>query len=280
MKYSARGILIILFFPSFNPSLGQVCYLPNGVGTDVTFSENPVKCPNSNTCCFTNRTNPPGGDIAKGGFPRDECLPNGLCQYRGYNSTSGSSWQVYFRNFCAVSTWDGCLNICLDGKYPADSGRMTPCDGTNTSETWCCGGTPACCNGPNAVNLASVLQSSTTSGYHTTSTSVGGTGASTPGSSTDLKPGLSKGAKVGIGVGAAIGGVACLALVGFFYVKFRRLERRVQAAEAENTRGDDSRLGSQQIQKPELMASMPQYQKPELMASMPNSRAARHELAA
>ena len=32
-------------------------------------------------CCGLNRSNPAGGDDS-GGFTKDECLPNGLCQNR------------------------------------------------------------------------------------------------------------------------------------------------------------------------------------------------------
>lgn len=107
--------------------------------------------------------------------------------------------------------------------------RMTPCDGTPTSGTWCCGTSTSCCGTSDAIALAATLGSQTTSSSATssatptsspsptssasqTTTSAAATSSAT---STGTASGLSGGAKAGIGIGAAAAG-ALLVLGGMF----------------------------------------------------------------
>ncbi|KAF2645411.1 hypothetical protein P280DRAFT_545387 [Massarina eburnea CBS 473.64] len=128
-------------------------------------------------CCATNRTNPAGGLLSKG-MTADRCLSNGLCQNESFNATSGIRYFDYWRNGCTASPVDKtkCLaDICV-GKSDQNhqgaatgSALLTPCDGTPTSEFWCCAKNSASCCGTNdQIKLAATLgetprESSTTS---------------------------------------------------------------------------------------------------------------------
>ena len=100
---------------------------------------------------------------------------------------------------------------------------MTPCDGTNSSEVWCCGGTTACCDSPGlkpvtlarqfGVSATSTATVSRTAG--TTSTRASSSKTSVPATSSatfsataapsNNNDGLSTGQKAGIGVGVPLG---------------------------------------------------------------------------
>ena len=70
-----------------------------------------------NTCCQSAWPNLPGGDV-KNGPTADECLPNGLCQNRGWSSVSGQEkkeWTHFYRVYCANTDWEGCLDVCSEG---------------------------------------------------------------------------------------------------------------------------------------------------------------------
>ncbi|OJJ89527.1 EGFR-like transmembrane domain-containing protein [Aspergillus glaucus CBS 516.65] len=91
---------------------------------------------------------------------------------------------------------------------------MTSCDGTPTSETWCCGiNNTECCNSDKAITIAASFGSSTS----TPSTSPSGSP-----SADNSSAGLSDGAKAGIGVGAAVGSIAIIAAVSFWFMRRRR----------------------------------------------------------
>lgn len=78
---------------------------------------------------------------------------------------------------------------------------MTPCDGTPTSETWCCGvGNTTCCNSDSAINIPAQFGKQAASATTDVPTA---TNTNPPSSSSSN--GLSDGAKAGIGVGVARG---------------------------------------------------------------------------
>jgi len=97
-------------------------YLPNG--TDVSpiqqFAERCSFDPSNplyNTVCHLKWKNPPGNDT-RYSPTQDECMPNGLCQNRGYSSKPGDEhppWTDYYRVYCADQTWKGCLDVCSTG---------------------------------------------------------------------------------------------------------------------------------------------------------------------
>lgn len=236
------SITILLLSPLLSPAWGA-CYWPDGtLNTDSAIQ----KCPNSNTCCALNRAIEPGGDITKGGAVRDECLPNGLCQNRGHNSTDKTSFLNYFRDFCSEKDWSGCWKgLCAGGNEAEGIGQMTPCSGTNSSSTWCCGDSQNCCGGAGAITLnanGAVANSSSASAHATaTSTSVQGSSSvasATSGATSSAAPGgsggLSTSAKAGIGVGVSLTGIALVAGISILLVRYRRLEKRIAAAEAQN----------------------------------------------
>lgn len=93
---------------------------------------------------------------------------------------------------------------------------MTPCDGTATSATWCCGThNTNCCGTGQEISLAAILgaPSSSSTSSSATQTQITSTSQSSPSStsiptstSTPTPPpakGLSTGAKAGIGIGSA-----------------------------------------------------------------------------
>lgn len=128
---------------------------------------------------------------------------------------------------------------------------MTPCDGTATSETWCCGGNTKCCGKAGEIKIAATLgaspssssssssSSSTSSSSAASSTSssapsVESTATSTPTSTSSSSPsssaepspatGLSGGAKAGVAIGA-IAGVGAILAAGFLLVRRRKQQK-------------------------------------------------------
>jgi hypothetical protein len=125
--------------------------------------------------------------------------------------------------------------------------QLTPCDGTSTSERWCCGNSTGCCDGS---GKAVVLLAQTLAAFQATptstrvrsgttnfasSTEIQGVATSTEASSqskngTNRKSGgLSVGAKAGIGVGAGVGALVLLGL-GFFLSTVRQWKKAADAA--------------------------------------------------
>jgi hypothetical protein len=121
---------------------------------------------------------------------------------------------------------------------------MTPCDGTPTSEKWCCGAlNVSCCmtnpiiipanfgsNSPSLRASASQAQSSArASGAVSTSISSSSSRSSGTGtahiSNSDSSSPLSGGAIAGIVIGSVIG-VAIVFLAGVFFAKKKMLRRR------------------------------------------------------
>ncbi|PVH92144.1 hypothetical protein DM02DRAFT_620115 [Periconia macrospinosa] len=125
------------------------CYLPDGTGaTNPQWREcsTDPQDPLSNICCALNRTNAAGG-LKSEGETADTCLPNGLCQNESVMD-SGNKTIYYRRSYCTSQQWESgnCLTTC--GKGGTGFKDMTPCDGTSTSERWCCGTNTDCCNDP------------------------------------------------------------------------------------------------------------------------------------
>lgn len=108
---------VLLFFVTLSSA---TCFLPNGT---LTSSPGAQPCsfdpshPLASTCCNSGYDNTPGSD-AKLGQPRDECLPNGLCQNRGFSTIPGKEappWLHYYRVYCTDREWEGCLRVCDTG---------------------------------------------------------------------------------------------------------------------------------------------------------------------
>jgi hypothetical protein len=167
-------------------TLSALCYYPDGAYN--RFNSDIQRCPgNTNTCCYTNRRSPPGSpDVAA-----DECLPNGICQNRYanlapqehtpasprahasvpkkerhvsqntrrfYDRKAQALRVTWFRDLCAVQSWDGCLDVGKTAQTGSVRlGSMTPCNGSSDSKTWCCGVTPDCCGGPNELTIAPTM---------------------------------------------------------------------------------------------------------------------------
>ncbi|CAI6293735.1 unnamed protein product [Periconia digitata] len=133
------------------------CYLPDGTGATNpqwrACSDDP-KDPLSNICCALNRKNPAGG-LKSAGDTADTCLPNGLCQNESF-SDSGNQTIYYRRSYCTSQEWESgnCLTTC--GKGESGFKDMTPCDGTSTSERWCCGANNKDCCSPDS-NIGAVI---------------------------------------------------------------------------------------------------------------------------
>jgi hypothetical protein len=117
MFISASSLISLLAVTHLASS---TCFLPNG--TEST-SPGAQPCsldpsnPLSSTCCNTKWENVPGGDL-KFGQPKDECLPNGLCQNRGMSTIQGKEaapWTHFYRVYCTNKDWSGCLSVCDTG---------------------------------------------------------------------------------------------------------------------------------------------------------------------
>jgi hypothetical protein len=125
-------------------------------------------------------------------------------------------------------------NLTNSGFVPKNGhAPMTPCDGTAESETWCCGYTTDCCGTDDEINIASLLDT-------TSSVSSSSTPTPTPSRSQDSAvdqptqtpetppppPSLSTGAKAGIGVGAGAGGVLVIGVLVLLFLRRRRQQRQ------------------------------------------------------
>lgn len=98
----------------------SICFLPNGTSHDDQGTQPCSLDPSSplhNTCCHSKWENAAGGDL-KFGQPKDECLPNGLCQNRGFSTKEGAEaapWTHFYRVYCTNKDWEGCLSVCDTG---------------------------------------------------------------------------------------------------------------------------------------------------------------------
>ncbi|KAL2701787.1 hypothetical protein AAEP93_006085 [Penicillium crustosum] len=181
-------------------------------------------------CCASNRSNPAGGSSADG-LTADECLANGLCMnvltYRNSAGELGTN-TTYWRNQCTISDWtnNGCLNVCTKGSTLSGgsdfSAKMTSCDGTANSTTWCCGDNASCCNTSSAITIAQKLGE-----HNSTSTSLlTPSSTSTSTSSSPSSSQLSGGVIAGIAVGSVVGAIAFLAIIYFSFVRWKK--KRIQ----------------------------------------------------
>ncbi|KAJ9293795.1 hypothetical protein DTO271G3_7422 [Paecilomyces variotii] len=177
-------------------------------------------------CCATNRTNPSGGN-ANDGYTADICLQNGLCM----NIQNGGNTTTYWRVMCTSTDWSTggkCLDVCADEGTAGYSGtaRVTPCDGTPTSTTWCCGlNNTACCNSTSAITVPALFGATSTSTSTSSSKSTStenATSSSPSATANNASSGLSTGAKAGVGVGVAAGAIAIIAVVVFLLRARRR----------------------------------------------------------
>ncbi|KAF4548656.1 Hypothetical protein D9617_26g078690 [Elsinoe fawcettii] len=235
-----------------------VCYKPTGAAQVADF----VPCNSFNAsnsyCCGAGRAE---------GLPDDVCMPNGLCSQYTVNETNVDT-MLYWREGCSNPDWpdEVCLrNVCPDPSQNDSNGnaRITPCDGTPSSRTWCCGENRDCCGKGGADEIVlqatlgavqsssrtsttsspasspSVSQTSTTSDVNT-ATSVGvftqptasQTGAGNPtntpsptATAAAESSGLSTGAVAGIGVGAGAAGVALIGAIVLLCLRRRRNSR-------------------------------------------------------
>ncbi|KAF2119766.1 hypothetical protein BDV96DRAFT_353030 [Lophiotrema nucula] len=237
---SLLSVFLITIFITFTFA---TAYLPNGTLSDdqgsAPCSTDPTN-PLRNTYCHTNWDNPPGGDLIHGSTA-DECMPNGLCQNRGVSTKSGEEqppWTRYYRVYCGTATWEGCLEVCSTGPYADHVVQVTPCDGTSTSEKWCCENSTACCNTDTAIVIPQVLGRANLSASVSSSASAPlspATATSSPTAAAHSSGGISGGQITGVVVGSIIGGLL-MGLVGFL-VWFRWQRGRAMTAKENNEQG-------------------------------------------
>ncbi|KAL2845277.1 hypothetical protein BJY01DRAFT_263677 [Aspergillus pseudoustus] len=265
-----KSLPILLSLAPFLPITSAVtCYRPNGVSSTHD---------DSKTCHSIN------GAVSMCCNENDECLQNGICKVAADAGVEGSN-ATYWRDTCSVSNWPevGCLKVCASGDLAGDNSRITPCDGTDTSEKWCCGTTTDCCGTDEEVHVpqniytksTTSISTSTTSGSTSSSTTTT-TSSSTPtptADDSDSEPGgssgLSGGAKAGVGVGVAVGAIAIIA--GALYFMLSR--RRSTAAAAGGT--EINYAHARLVEAPPLELDMGQGRPYEKPAGIQDSR---HEL--
>ena len=235
--------------------LAQTCY--NTAGIAITDPE-VVPCaisPVKSLCCYSNRTLPAGGPHEKGNTA-DECLASGICQNRF--TFEGKPGTTYWLEHCTDRDIESgnCMDICRSSRGPSGTAMITPCDGTNKSEKWCCGDTTACCANANRdlvtfpmefvgmINgtIASLVTTPTptptpTPGFVSSATTTTGTplptSTSSAPSAAPQNTGLSTGAKAGIAIGAVLGVLALIG-VGFFARKALAWKKEAEGARAAN----------------------------------------------
>ncbi|KAF2106739.1 hypothetical protein BDV96DRAFT_590757 [Lophiotrema nucula] len=244
------------------------CYMSNGT---LILSNEYQPCSSTSDvpdldqiCCALNRSNAAGGDWLDG-FTIDTCLPNGICQ-NNYTA-NGERKIIYFREQCTEQQWTSgkCLDVCEDyNDESSGSARMTPCDGTPTSDKWCCGDSTACCGGSDARTVAqkfgqAIATTSTASTVSLTpipssSSTIPNPATTSSATAPSAAQGLSTGAKAGVGVGISLG---VLALIGFGYYLAMSLQWKKQAkrrANVEMYAGNES-LEPGHMEKPVVYAS-------------------------
>ncbi|OJJ07501.1 hypothetical protein ASPVEDRAFT_46799 [Aspergillus versicolor CBS 583.65] len=192
----------------------------------------------------------------------DQCLQNGLCKSKLDNKS-------YWRDMCSISSWPevGCLKACTDEGQIDEVGnaQMTPCDGTDYSEKWCCGDNTDCCGTgdeiivPTNIYVSSTATSTSASESPTSTSTTTGTGAiASPSPEESPESGLSTGAKAGIGVGVGAGVVIVLGVVAFLVIRRRRRKGMV----ASGTTLDSSAQPGVVPQVPQELSQTPVYEKP------------------
>ncbi|KAF2852485.1 hypothetical protein T440DRAFT_506405 [Plenodomus tracheiphilus IPT5] len=224
------------------------CHFANGTAlpdSPVYNEFEPCTAGPTTICCASNRALPPGAvrDGTAGGT-RDECKPNGLCQNRYIKPNgNGSETISFWVDFCTDSNVisKDCLSVCRP-RSSFGNVQVTPCNGRADSETWCCGGTTACCGTTSVVMIAQVLGGTLSPSVTSSATSAilsTGQASSTPGTSAgpsashvSLKPSESSGISTGAIAGIAIGVVAGLGLFGVAMFVARRSRRRKKEANA------------------------------------------------
>ncbi|KAF2148449.1 hypothetical protein K461DRAFT_297863 [Myriangium duriaei CBS 260.36] len=161
------------------PSAVAICYNPQG--EKMLTDYNPCYAASKiSYCCATTKA-----IIDHNATHHDNCLPNGLCQ----SVEADGSWG-YWREGCSDTSWPSayCLNILTDPNDEDGNGvaRLTPCEDSSASKTWCLGqNNTSCCGkgGSDEITIAATLagfatatsssssSSSTTSSTSTTTTS-------------------------------------------------------------------------------------------------------------
>ncbi|KAL1795495.1 hypothetical protein ACET3X_005719 [Alternaria dauci] len=209
--------------------------------------------------CSNDTSDPLSHICCKIGEGEDTCLPNGICQAVAPTDTH---YGLYFRETCTLQNWEagGCLNLCSSGEEQGKNDvTVTPCDGTPTSEFWCCGDSTNCCTDPNlekfkveptfsGIITSSLLPTSASASVSPSASSTSSTpsssnsnananaNTSTPAPSAipqnNHSAGLSTGAKAGIGVGAAAGVIALIA-VGIFIGRRSHNKKKNEVTEAQ-----------------------------------------------
>ncbi|KAF2737742.1 hypothetical protein EJ04DRAFT_95922 [Polyplosphaeria fusca] len=231
----SRASLVLLHFLFFSMSQSQ-CFHPNGTETTDAFHapcSNDTASPLAHVCCAWQRPIPFGADGTQG-FTADKCLSNGLCQNNAMDENRNVRTE-YWREECTEQGWKegACPTFCINGSDGIGNVRMTPCDGTSTSERWCCGDSISCCGVDNNVNLqivAATLGAPTTTAISSlplpsaSSTSIIPTSSTTNVPSAASSSELSTGAKAGIGVCAAVGAIG-LFIAGYFFARRKGAHR-------------------------------------------------------
>ncbi|KAL2828182.1 hypothetical protein BDW59DRAFT_159775 [Aspergillus cavernicola] len=257
-----RSLAILLSIAQLLSTTEAVtCYRPNGVSSTHN---------DSKTCQSLN------GAASMCCGESDTCLENGICKVSAVSGVQGSN-ATYWRDTCSVSTWPevGCLKVCASGDLEGDNSRITPCDGTDTSETWCCGTDTSCCGTDDEIHVPSDIYTSSTSTPTSTSTSTStsttqtsadsstSTPTSAPESESEQSDTLSDSAKAGVGVGVAVGAVAIVASVVFFLLRRRKTKAAAGAAMSSAYSPTTQPLASSSGGLHELdQAQVPTYEKP------------------
>ncbi|KAF2872363.1 hypothetical protein BDV95DRAFT_593749 [Massariosphaeria phaeospora] len=238
-------------------------------------------------CCASNRTNHFGGSSTQGATA-DKCLSNGLCHNIEVYSPS-VIYVHYWRSGCTTTPGDNrlCLaDVCIKPPQVRGGGgaEMTPCNGNETSETWCCGTNTDCCGTKDEVRLPVIMGLSSSSSSSiavstsTPSTSLGSTGTSTPTAAplaesprVEQRASLGAGAIAGIAVSVTIAALAILALL----ILGRRWRRRKAALNepAEGTPG----MASSTFGTPDTRSTLLSTQKHPLLLPQDATTAAEME---
>jgi hypothetical protein len=143
-------------------------------------------------------------------------------------------------NYCTETDWHGgkCLDIC-----PAGKTKVSSCDGTATSERWCCGDSDDCCSANvGFVTLKQVFEA-TLSGP-TTSSSEASASVSEP--AVSLGAAASHAGKINgsIIAGAVIGTtIGLLVLLAIVCVSRRKSLKRANAFEST----ENGKTGSEEV---------------------------------
>ncbi|KAF2150174.1 hypothetical protein K461DRAFT_323620 [Myriangium duriaei CBS 260.36] len=234
----------ILILLSFFGSVAATCYMSNGTAQSDAFK--PCQSFHGSYCCELN-VNVTVNNVTQ---VEDACLDNGLCKMVEDKTGIISYW----REGCSDPSWpsDWCLTgVCgngVDNNYNNDA-AMTPCDGTASSKTWCCGhNNTACCGkglpdeytiSPTIAGLAayrtSQTQSTVTTSSTTSQSSTPNFQSATPASSSTIPPskGVSGGAKAGIGIGVGLGLIALVSVAVLLIFMRKRRAQKSQATSSD-----------------------------------------------